>query len=117
MHLEAGLPRTLGTSWHVKSTLMGCKHVFGDTHRPKLPITRDLLKAIFSQLDQTELMHVVFWAACLAAFFSFLCKSNMFVQGLVGHRPSLDGRMFPFYCKVLLSPFTTARPSKIKNTS
>ena len=81
MHLEAGLPSPLGISWHVKSTLMSCKRVLGDTHRPKLPITIDLLKAIFSQLDLTEPMHVAFWAACLAAFFSFLRKSNMFVQG------------------------------------
>ena len=75
-NLEAGLPSPLGTSWHVGSTLMGCKRVFGDTHRPKLPMTIDLLKAIFSQLDLTEPVHMVFWLLS----FPVLRKSNMSVQ-------------------------------------
>ena len=86
MHLEAGLPSPLGASWHVKSTLMGCKRILGDSPRPKLPITVALLKSLFLKLDLTQPMHVVFWAACLVAFFSFLRKSNILAQNGAGSR-------------------------------
>ena len=38
----------------------------------------DLLRQIFRVLDLTQPFDLVFWAACLLAFFSFLRKSNLF---------------------------------------
>ena len=70
-------------------TLMGCKRVLGDTHRPKLPITIELLQAIFSQLDLTEPMACCILGSLPGCLLSFLRKSNVFVQGPGHlHKPS-----------------------------
>ena len=85
-----------------QNALMGCRRVLGDTHRPKLPITIDLLKAISSQPDLTQPMHVAFWAACLPASFPFGVSLVYLFRVLVDRRSSLDDRMFPYYRKTLL---------------
>lgn len=79
LHLEGGLPNPLEDSWYIKSLMQGCKRVLGQTSRPKLPITLDLLKQLFHCLDLSRPFDLAFWAACLVAFFSFLRKSNLFI--------------------------------------
>lgn len=81
LHLEGGLPNPLEASWYLQSLLRGCKRVIGDTCKPKLPMTVDLLRKIFNVLDINSHVDIAFWAACLVAFFSFLRKSNLFVDG------------------------------------
>ncbi|CAH1274599.1 Hypp5343 [Branchiostoma lanceolatum] len=43
----------------------------------KLPITPDILCAMYLQLDFIQAKHMVFWSACLVGFFSFFRKSNL----------------------------------------
>lgn len=78
LHFEAGLPNPVKSSWLIESLLRGCKRSLGGLTRPKLPITLPILQQIFQTLDLSSPFHIVFWAACLIAFFSFLRKSNLF---------------------------------------
>ena len=49
----------------------------GKTSEPKLPITVELLKKMFSFLNLTLHVDSTFWAVCLVRFFSFSRKSNL----------------------------------------
>ena len=84
LHLEHGFPNPLKTSWYLQSLLSGCKRVLGNKQTPKLPMTLPLLEKIFQKLDLASPFHLVFWAACLLAFFSFLRKSNLFFGHCAG---------------------------------
>ncbi len=81
LHLEGGLPNPLEASWYLNSLLRGCRRVLGDSCKPKLPMTVDVLRKIFHVLDLRSPFDITFWAACLTAFFSFLRKSNLFIDG------------------------------------
>ena len=77
-HMMYGLPwKDKYESWGVTLALRGLKRVKG-AGRPgqKLPMTPELLLAIRSQLDFTQLNDISLWAACLVAFYGFLRKSN-----------------------------------------
>ena len=47
----------------------------------KLPITPRILADIFTLLDFSTSLDVVFWAVCLVAFFTFFRKSNLLAPG------------------------------------
>lgn len=96
IHIESGLANPLDVSWYIKSLMMGCKRVLGSTSKPKLAMTVDLLQQIFQVLDLTQPFQVVFWAACLIAFFSFLRKSNLFVGNDKGPQAFLRRRDITF---------------------
>ena len=76
LHIESGVANPLGT-WYLDSLLRGCRRVMGNTSKPKLPITVELLKKMFSFLNLTLHVDLTFWAVCLVGFFSFLRKSNL----------------------------------------
>jgi hypothetical protein len=84
IHLENGLPNPLKSSWYIQSLLSGCKRALGNQCKPKLPMTLTLLEKMFQVLDLASPFHLVFWAACLLALFSFLRKSNLFFGHSVG---------------------------------
>jgi len=77
LHEEAGLPNPVGQSWFLSSLLRGVKRCNGDPCKPKLPITATILCGIFQTLDFSKPGDIVFWSACLVAFFSFLRKSHL----------------------------------------
>ncbi|XP_066298120.1 integrase/recombinase xerD homolog [Branchiostoma lanceolatum] len=77
LHQEAGLANPLHDNWLLQTTLRGIRRIHGDCVTQKLPITPDILRAMYLQLDFTQAKHVVFWAACLVGFFSFFRKSNL----------------------------------------
>lgn len=83
IHVENNLPNPL-KSWHIQSLLSGCKRVLGNEVKPKLPMTLSLLEQIFKTIDLCSPFQLVFWAACLLAFYSFLRKSNLFVGHSAG---------------------------------
>ena len=87
LHVEAGY-RDPNQSQYIISLFKGAKRVLGDTAAPKLPITPDILKSIFTHLDFRNTRDITFWAACLAAFFSFFRKSNLFVHSLAEFKPA-----------------------------
>lgn len=77
-HMMHNLPwKEKAESFGVTLALRGLKRVKG-AGRPgqKLPITPELLLAIRSRLDFTQVNDISLWAACLVAFFGFLRKSN-----------------------------------------
>lgn len=76
LHLEAGKPNPLD-SYYISSILKGARRVLGEVSKPKLPITIDILKQVFSCIDLSSSHDICFWAACLVAFFSFFRKSNL----------------------------------------
>lgn len=76
LHLEAGKPNPLD-SFYISSILKGARRVLGEVSKPKLPITIDILKQVFSCIDLSSPHDICFWAACLVAFFSFFRKSNL----------------------------------------
>ena len=50
---------------------------FWDGVMSKLPITPRILADIFTLLDSSTSLDIVFWAVCLVAFFTFFRKSNL----------------------------------------
>ena len=83
LHVEAGY-RDPNQSHYILSLIKGAKRVLGDTAAPKLPITPDILKRIFTHLDFRNTRDITFWVA----FFSFFRKSNLFVHSLVEFKPA-----------------------------
>ena len=65
---------------YLQSLLKGCKRSLGVNHKPKLPVTIELLGRIFKCINLSKSSDLVFWADCLLGFFSFLRKSNFLVQ-------------------------------------
>ena len=51
LHVEAGFGNPLENNWYVSSILKGVKRVKGDTSSQKLPITLDILKQVFVNLN------------------------------------------------------------------
>ncbi|KAI8496690.1 hypothetical protein Bbelb_253450 [Branchiostoma belcheri] len=71
LHHEAGYENPLQDNWLLQTTLRGIRRYHGDSVQQKLPITPSILRAIHNKLDFSRAYHVVFWAACVVAFFSF----------------------------------------------
>lgn len=83
IHLEADLPNPL-KSWHIESLLKGVKRAKGDISVQKLPITPQILLAVKSVLHLKKPADMVFWAACLVAFFGLLRKANLLPPSVSG---------------------------------
>lgn len=88
MHLEGGEKNPLENNWYINSILKGVKRVKGDVTKQKLPITLDILKGIFLNLNLNNQLDRTFWAACLVAFFSFFRKSNLLVESHIVFDPA-----------------------------
>ena len=69
--------RTIGMTMCI---LKGVKRIKVNIVSQKLPITMEVLKGILTKLDLSSSFDRWFWAASLAAFFSFFWKSNLLVQ-------------------------------------
>lgn len=82
LHVEAGFGNPLENNWYVSSILKGVKRVKGDTTSQKLPITLDILKQVFVNLNLNGSIDRTFWAACLVAFYSFFRKSNLLILSM-----------------------------------
>lgn len=80
IHEETGYANPLQQNWGVNSLFKGIKRSLGNQCTPKLPITVDILRRIFHVVDFTMPVELCFWCACCIAFFSFLRKSNLFVD-------------------------------------
>ena len=76
LHIESGVANPLGT-WYLDSLLRGCRRVMGNTSKPKLPITVELLKKMFSFLNLTLHVDLTFWAVCLVGFLFFFEKIEL----------------------------------------
>jgi hypothetical protein len=88
LHLEAGLPNPL-QSYYVNTLIKGAKRVLGNTTSKKLPITPQILHRMFACISLSNNKDIVFWAACLVAFFSFFRKSNLFPPSASAFDPNI----------------------------
>ena len=88
LHVDSGLRNSLEQNWYVNSVLKGVCRVKSDTSDQKLPITLDILRAIFIRLDLNTAFERSFWTACLVAFFFFFRKSNLLVQSHILFDPT-----------------------------
>ena len=66
--------------FYISLTLRGIKRLHGYSPQAKLPITPQILTKLHSTIDVSSAMDLLFWAACLLAFFTFFRKSNLFLS-------------------------------------
>ena len=64
--------------FYISLTLSGIKRLHGSSPSAKLPITPQLLVKLHSTINFASTLELVFWTACLLAFFTFFRKSNLF---------------------------------------
>ena len=86
IHLEAGYPNPL-ESYYIATVLKGARRTLGDSLTQKFPITISILSGIHKQITFSSIEDIVFWAACLVAFFSFFRKSNLFAPSIQEFNP------------------------------
>ena len=89
LHQEAGVPSPV-SSFQVSAVLKGVRRIYGDSVTQKLPITVEILRKIFRNIDFSDSFDKCFWAVCLVAFFSFLRKSNLLITSCSMFRKDRD---------------------------
>ncbi len=77
LHKYLGLPFPELSEFLPQLFFKGLARLQPHVPRQALPLTPAILLAVHSTLDFRVPLHVVFWAACLVAFFSFLRQSNL----------------------------------------
>ena len=83
----------------------GIKHSQGALlSKPRLPVSSNILCIIYSALDLNSFDDVMFWAACLLAYFAFLRSAKFTVSSLSAFNPSLHLSMSDVSVDVLLDP-------------
>ncbi len=75
---------------HVQRVVKGTKHCKGSSTDKHLPITLDILTAIYHCLDYSVYHNVLFWAACCLAYFGFLRSSEFTVPHGNAYTPALQ---------------------------
>ena len=86
LHKEFNLPNPLANNWALQSLLTGIKRVKGQPPAQKLPITPDVLKKIYFQLNLCNSFDASFWAVCLVSFYGMLRKRHL----LAGSHSTFD---------------------------
>ncbi len=77
MHLEWDLPNPLQHNFRLSSLLRGARRHLGDYQRQKRPITPELMKVIYTQLNLTTPLDANVWAICLCMFYGLLRKASV----------------------------------------
>ena len=72
LHISSGYQIPLSGYQRVPLVLKYLKHTQGDSERLRTPITALVLFSIRAQLDLCAYNDLMFWVACLLAFFGFL---------------------------------------------
>ena len=75
MHEEQDLSNPLN-NWEFKAEINGDSAIPLGTTKAKLPITMEILRLLYRNLDLNIPQLQAFWTACLIAFFAFLQKST-----------------------------------------
>lgn len=86
LHRDMGLNNPLDNNWQLDIVLKGIKRDKGMAIKRKLPITPEILLAIRGCLHLYEPKDLLFWVACLLAFFGLLRKANL----LPGSKATFD---------------------------
>jgi hypothetical protein len=77
LHLDLNMDNPLKDNWFLNTVLKGIRRDNPRSPRRKLPITPDILLSIKRILDMDKPVDIMFWAACVVAFFGFFRKSNL----------------------------------------
>lgn len=88
-HIELGLPDPTANCLRLPRVIRGIKRTMVSRQSPRLPITKTLLKVIYSSLDMQQVDHVMFWAACCVAFFGFLRVSEFTTESSFNNSKNL----------------------------
>lgn len=88
IHKELGLPNPLEDNYSLNVVLKGIRKTKGDTKIQKLPITPKILLQIKAGLQLTKPQDVLFWAACIVAFFGLFRKSNLVPKSPSAFQPN-----------------------------
>ena len=111
LHIEHGYPDPLVGCLRLQRVVKGIKRCKGGSQDKRLPITPDILNAIYRCLDFAVYDDVLFWASCCLAYFGFLRSSEFTVPHGTSYSPSLhlshhdvafDRRVDPSCLQVLI---------------
>jgi hypothetical protein len=74
LHIDLGLPDTTQNAQGLRRVMKGIQRCVGSTRSPRLPLTSEIMQAIFHALSLTSLSHdsLMFWSASCVAYFGFL---------------------------------------------
>ncbi len=80
IHKASNYPDPTKNSWDVTQLWRGLKRQLGSSQDCVQPVTPTLLLGIRQQLNLFDLTDLVFWSACLVAFFGLLRPGNFLVK-------------------------------------
>ena len=89
LHIDQGFPDPLVDCLGLQRVLRGIKRTQGDADSLRLPVTDDVMVAIFRALDLRLPDHCMFWAACNFAYFGFLRSAEFTVPSLANFSPAI----------------------------
>jgi hypothetical protein len=89
LHVEHGYPDPLVGFLRLQHVVTGIKRCKGGSQDKHIPITPDILNAIYRCLDFAVYDDILFWASCCLAYFGFLRSSEFIVPHGNSYSPSL----------------------------
>ena len=105
LHVDQGFPDPLENCLWPQRVVTGIKRSQGAlSSRPRLPVSSNILRIIYSALDLNSFDDVMSWAACLLAYFGFLRSAEFNVPSLSAYNASIHLSMSDVSVDVPLDP-------------
>ena len=105
LHVDQGFPHPLENCPWLQRVVRGIKRSQGALpFRPRLPVSSNILRIIYSALDLKSFGDVMFWAACLLAYVGFLQSAEFTVPSLSAFNPSMHLSVSDVSVDVPLNP-------------
>ena len=105
LHVDQGFPDPLENCLRLQRVVRGIKRSQGALpSRPRLPVSSNILRIIYSAIDLKSFDDVMFWAACLLAYFGFLRSAEFTVPSLSAFNPSVHLSVSDVSVDVPLNP-------------
>ena len=83
LHVDQGFPNPLENCLSLQRVVRGIKRSQGSLPaNPRLPISSNISRIIYSALDLNSFDDHMFWAACLLAYFGFLRSAEFTIPSL-----------------------------------
>ena len=90
LHVDQGFPDPVVNCLRLQRVVRGIKRSQGALpSRPRLPVSSNILCIMYSVLDLKSFDDVMFWAACLLAYFVFLQSAEFTIPSLSAFNPSV----------------------------
>ena len=105
LYVDQGFPDPLENCLRLQRVVRGIKRSQGALpSRPRLPVSSYILHIIYSALDLNSFDNVMFWAACLLAYFGFLRSAEFTVSSSSVFNPSVHLSVSQVSVDVPLNP-------------